>query len=236
MEDEVNQSIFENMNSIPVVIFLGAPGAGKGTQSSHLSRVKSIPKISTGDMLRSAVHEDSPLGKKVKEIMKDGGLVDDQTMLNLITERISRPDSQNGFILDGYPRNRKQASQLEEVLPKNRRLIVLNIQASEDEVVKRIAGRRSCPQCGHVYNVHLHPPKDDEKCDLDGTPLFRRSDDSEDVVRKRIATYKKETLPLLDHYKRLGVLKSINGIQPQDVVARKILAAVENSEGIKVKG
>jgi adenylate kinase len=216
------------MNSIPVVIFLGAPGAGKGTQASHLSRMKSIPKISTGDMLRSAVNEDSPLGKKVQAIMKDGGLVDDETMLNLIRERISRPDSQNGFILDGYPRNRKQASQLDQVLPGNGRLIVINIQASEEEVVKRIAGRRSCPRCGNVYNVHFHPPKDDEKCDLDGTPLFRRADDSEEVVRKRITTYKKETLPLIDHYKKLGVLKSINGIQPQDVVTQKIVKAVES--------
>lgn len=227
MGDEGNPQIFENMNSIPVIIFLGAPGAGKGTQASHLSRMKSIPKISTGDMLRSAVHEDSPLGRKVQEIMKDGGLVDDETMLTLISERISRPDSQQGFILDGYPRNRKQASQLEEALPPNKRLIVINIQVSEEEVVKRIAGRRSCPKCGHVYNVHLHPPKDDEKCDMDGAELFRRADDSEEVVRKRIATYKKETLPLIDYYKKQGVLKSIHGIQPQDIVTQQILEVVE---------
>lgn len=215
------------MNSIPVIIFLGAPGAGKGTQASHLSRMKSIPKISTGDMLRAAVHEDSPLGRKVQEIMKDGGLVDDQTMLNLITERISKPDSQSGFILDGYPRNQQQASQLEEVLPKNSRLIVINIQASEEEVVKRIAGRRTCLKCGHVYNVHFHPPQEDEKCDNDGSDLFRRADDSEAVVRRRIATYKKETLPLIDYYRKQGVLKPINGIQAQDVVTKKILEAVD---------
>ncbi len=197
------------MNSIPVIIFLGAPGAGKGTQAAHLSRMKSIPKISTGDMLRSAVHEDSPLGRKVQSIMKDGGLVDDETMLNLVKERISKPDIRNGFILDGYPRNLKQAAQLEEVLPPDRNLIVINIQASEDEVVKRIAGRRTCPKCGHVYNVHLHPPANDEKCDVDGSDLFRRPDDSEQVVRKRIATYKKDTLPLIDYYKKQGVLKAI---------------------------
>jgi adenylate kinase len=186
------------MNSIPVVIFLGAPGAGKGTQASYLSRVKGIPKISTGDMLRTAVHDDSPLGRKVKEIMRDGGLVDDGTMLILIQERISKPDSSEGFILDGYPRNRRQAEELEKILPKNSRVIPINIQASEEEVVKRIAGRRSCPN-GHIYNVHLHPPAEDEKCDIDGSPLFRRNDDSEKVVRRRIATYKKETLPLIDY-------------------------------------
>jgi adenylate kinase len=219
--------IFDSMNSIPVIIFLGAPGAGKGTQAAHLSRVKSIPKISTGDMLRAAVQEDSPLGHKVQAIMKDGGLVDDETMLNLINERIAKPDSKNGFILDGYPRNRKQAAQLEQVLPPDRRLIVINIQASEEEVVKRIAGRRTCPKCGHVYNIHLHPPANDEKCDVDGSELFRRADDSEQVVRKRIATYKKETLPLIHYYKKQGVLKAINGIQSQEAVTRKILEAVD---------
>jgi len=210
------------MNSIPVIIFLGAPGAGKGTQAAYLSKLKSIPKISTGDMLRSAVQEDSPLGRKVQEIMKGGGLVDDQTMLNLILERIKKPDCKGGFILDGYPRNLKQAAQLEEMLPKDMRLIVINIQVSEEEVVKRIAGRRSCPKCGSVYNIYFHPPKDDEKCDLDGTPLVRRADDSEDVVRKRISTYKKETLPLIDFYKKKGVLTAINGIHQENVVADKI--------------
>jgi len=213
------------MNSIPVVIFLGAPGAGKGTQASYLSRTKGIPKISTGDMLRTAVHDHSPLGQKVKAIMKEGGLVDDETMLTLIRERITRPDSSEGFILDGYPRNRHQAEELEKILPENSRLIPINIQASEEEVVKRIAGRRSCPN-GHVYNVHLHPPAEDEKCDVDGSPLFRRNDDSEDVVRKRIATYKKETLPLIDYYKKKGILKAINGMQAEHEVKRQILDAV----------
>lgn len=227
MVEGADPKIFDSMNSIPVIIFLGAPGAGKGTQAAHLSRVKSIPKISTGDMLRAAVQEDSPLGHKVQAIMKDGGLVDDDTMLNLINERIAKPDSKNGFILDGYPRNRKQAAQLEQVLPPDRRLIVINIQASEEEVVKRIAGRRTCPKCGHVYNIHLHPPANDEKCDVDGSELFRRADDSEQVVRKRIATYKKETLPLIHYYKKQGVLKAINGIQSQEAVTRKILEAVD---------
>jgi len=215
------------MNSIPVVIFLGAPGAGKGTQAAYLSRAKGIPKISSGDMLRAAVHEDSPLGRRVHEIMKNGGLVDDETMLSLIKDRISKPDSSDGFILDGFPRNRHQAEELETVLPLHGRVIAINIQASEEEVVKRIAGRRNCPKCGHVYNVYFHPPADDEKCDLDGTTLFRRNDDSDLVVRKRIMTYKKETLPLIDYYKKKGVLKAINGVQPQDDVTHEVLAAVQ---------
>ena len=214
------------MNLIPVIIFLGAPGAGKGTQAAYLSKLKGIPKISTGDMLRSAVQGDSPLGRKVQEIMKDGGLVDDETMLNLIQERIAKPDSKEGFILDGYPRNLKQAAQLEDVLPKEKRLIVINIQVSEEEVVKRIAGRRNCPECGNVYNIYFHPPKEDEKCDLDGTPLIRRADDQENVVRKRIKTYKKETLPLIDYYKKKGVLIPINGIREKGIVADKIIEAM----------
>jgi adenylate kinase len=215
------------MASIPVVIFLGAPGAGKGTQASYLSHSKGLPKISTGDMLRAAVEENSLLGRKVKEIMKDGGLVDDETMLNLIKDRISRPDARNGFILDGFPRNRHQAEQLKAVLPANSRVIVINIQASEEEVVKRIAGRRTCPKCGTTYNVHFHPPADNEKCNLDGTKLFRRNDDQEDVVRKRILTYKKETLPLIGYYRKRGALKVINGVQPEDQVTEAVLAAVE---------
>lgn len=213
------------MNSIPVVIFLGAPGAGKGTQAAYLSKHKGIPKISTGDMLRAAVQEDSPLGRKVQQIMKDGGLVDDETMLNLIKERISKPDSENGFILDGFPRTCPQAEGLEKILPPNSKVIAINIRASEDEVVKRIAGRRSCPKCGTVYNVYFHPPKVDDQCDLDGTPLFRRNDDSEEVVRRRLKTYKRETLPLIGFYKKRGGLKSINGIQSEDVV----MAAVEKA-------
>ncbi len=214
------------MNSIPVVIFLGAPGAGKGTQAAHLSRNRGIPKISTGDMLRAAVYEDSPLGHRVQAIMKEGGLVDDDTMLNLITERIAKPDCGEGFILDGYPRNKKQASQLEQALPQDSRLVVINIQVSEEEIVKRIAGRRICPQCQQVYNIHFRPPKEVEACDLDGMQLFRRADDSDEVVRKRIMTYKKETLPLIDHYKKKGVLKAINGIQTQGDVTGKILEAL----------
>ncbi len=214
------------MNSIPVIIFLGAPGAGKGTQAAYLSKLKGIPKISTGDMLRSAVQDDSPLGRKVQAIMKEGGLVDDETMLNLILERIAKQDCKEGFILDGYPRNRKQAAQLEEMLPKGMRKVVINIQVSEDEVVKRIAGRRTCPKCGNVYNIYFHPPKDNEKCDLDGSSLVLRADDSEQVVRRRINTYKKETLPLIDYYKKKGVLTAINGVHQEELVADKIEEAM----------
>jgi len=207
---------------IPVIIFLGPPGAGKGTQASRLSRSRSISKISTGDMLRSAVLQDTELGRKVKEIMNDGGLVDDETMLSLVRERISRPDCRNGFILDGYPRNLKQAGQLESVLDPDMHICAIEIAVSEEEVVKRVSGRRTCPQCDRIYNMYFCPPKNDEKCDMDGAALYRRNDDSEEVVRKRIATYQRETYPLMAHYKQLGVLRFVDGDQPEEDVAREI--------------
>lgn len=212
---------------IPVVIFLGAPGAGKGTQAAFLADAKSIPKISTGDMLRSAVCEDSELGRKVQRIMKEGRLVDDETMLSLVRVRIGQDDCKNGFILDGYPRNLAQAAALETVLTLEMALKVLNIQVSEDEIVKRIAGRRTCGKCGTIYNMYFHPPESNERCDLDGESLFQRSDDDESVVRKRLDTYKKETLPLITHYGNKKVLQVINGLQSEDAVRKAVLAAID---------
>ena len=206
----------------PVIILLGAPGAGKGTQAVRLSRALGIPKISTGDMLRSAVMQDSPLGQKVKAIMNNGRLVDDETMLSLVTERISKPDAKHGFILDGYPRNLKQAGQLESVLDPNMKPYVVEIGVDEDEIVKRIAGRRTCPLCERIYNNYFSAPKNDERCDYDGAALYRRNDDSEEVVRKRIETYKNETFPLMAHYQKLGMLCVIDGMQSEEEVAKQI--------------
>ncbi|HSP06742.1 MAG TPA: adenylate kinase [Acidobacteriota bacterium] len=207
---------------IPVIIFLGAPGVGKGTQASLLSQRKGIPKISTGDMLRHAVDDDSELGRKVKEIMNDGGLVDDQTMLSLVKERIRRSDCQNGFILDGYPRNLAQAAALNEALEPHMRVRVFELAVSDEDILKRIAGRRTCPRCERIYNVHYQPPQKDELCDFDGTALVLRNDDNERVVRKRLQTYKKETFPLIDHYRKLGLLNLVNGFQPKETLAGQI--------------
>ena len=212
--------------SIPVVIFLGAPGSGKGTQAAYLAHERAIPRVSTGDMLRQAVQEDSELGRKVQTIMEEGRLVDDETVLNLVRERISRPDCRNGFILDGYPRNLSQAFQLEQVLTPEMRLRALNIHVSDEEVVKRIGGRRTCPECERIYNVYFRPPNVDEKCDFDGATLSRRSDDDEVVIRKRLATYKKETMPLIKHYQEMSVLRVIQGMQSEDEVRKVVLEAV----------
>ncbi len=215
------------LKPIPVIIFLGPPGAGKGTQASMLSRSRNIPKISTGDMLRNAVLHDTELGRKVKEIMNNGGLVDDETMLSVIKERISRPDCRIGFILDGYPRNLKQAKQLGPVLDPDMHVCAIQIDASEEEVVKRVSGRRTCPQCERIYNMYFHSPQNNEKCDDDGAALYRRNDDSEDVIRKRLSTYKRETYPLIKHYKDLGVLRAVDGSQHEEDVAKEIEDSLE---------
>lgn len=209
--------------AIPVVVFLGAPGVGKGTQASLLSQRKSIPKISTGDMLRHAVQEENELGRKVKEIMNDGGMVDDETMLSLVKDRIRRPDCANGFILDGYPRNPAQAASLDQVLDPHMQMKVFEIAVSDEDILKRVAGRRTCPECERIYNIYTNPPQNNEKCDLDGNALFLRKDDREDVVRRRLKTYKKETYPLIARYKELDVLKVIDGFQPKEKVAEQIL-------------
>ncbi len=170
---------------------------------------------------------DTELGRKVKEIMNNGGLVDDETMLSLIKERISRPDCRIGFILDGYPRNLKQAKQLGPVLDPDMHVCAIQIDVSEEEVVKRVSGRRTCPQCERIYNMYFHSPQNNEKCDDDGAALYRRNDDSEEVVRKRLATYKRETYPLIKHYKELGVLRAVDGSQPEEDVAKEIEDSLE---------
>jgi len=214
------------VKNIPVVIFLGAPGVGKGTQALRLSHKLSIPKISTGDMLRQAQRDHSELGRKVQEIMKEGRLVDDDTMLDLVRDRIIRADCEHGFILDGYPRTIPQAAQLDKLLKECMQVRVFKIELPEDEIVKRVVGRRTCPTCQRTYNVFFDPPANDELCDDDGSPLFRRDDDTEETVRKRIATYNKETKPLIAHYKNRGLLQKINGRQSEDQVEMEVLRLV----------
>jgi adenylate kinase len=214
------------VKNVPVVIFLGAPGVGKGTQALRLSQKLSIPKISTGDMLRQAQREHTELGRKVQGIMKEGRLVDDETMLDLVKDRIIRADCEHGFILDGYPRTIPQAAQLDKLLKECMQVRVFKIELPEDEIVKRVVGRRTCPTCQRTYNVFSDPPANDELCDVDNSPLFRRDDDTEETVRKRIATYNKETKPLIAHYKNRGLLQKINGRQSEEEVELEILRLV----------
>ncbi len=183
-------------------MLFGPPGSGKGTQAVLLSDCLRLPHISTGDILRAHVAAGDELGREVQAIMKSGKLVPDELVNRLVEDRIQQPDCKEGLILDGYPRTIPQAKTLSGWLKKlGMDQVVVDLSVDPDLIAKRITARRSCPVCGAVYNMISNPPKRDEVCDRDGTPLVRREDDTEPVIRKRFEAYEKETLPLLDHFR-----------------------------------
>jgi adenylate kinase len=211
------------------ILLLGAPGVGKGTQAKELVAQWSIPQISTGDLLRYHRDHGTPLGLKAKEIMAQGHLVPDDLVNQMVAERLQGPDTKSGYILDGYPRTLVQADWLDKQLgadPKALPVIAVSIQVGYTELLRRITGRRTCPVCGTIYNIYLQPPRVDEKCDLDGASLVRRSDDTEEVFRERMRTYESQTAPVVEHYRALGRFEEVNGDQPVDKVAAEVMAAV----------
>jgi adenylate kinase len=211
------------------ILLLGAPGVGKGTQAKELVAKWSIPQISTGDLLRYHRDHGTPLGLKAKEIMAQGRLVPDDLVNQMVAERLEQPDTKSGYILDGYPRTLVQADWLDHHLavhPAALPVIAVSIQVGYNELLRRITGRRTCPVCGTIYNIYLHPPKVDEKCDLDGAALVRRSDDNEKVFEERMRTYESQTAPVVEHYRALGRFEEVNGDQPVDKVAAEVMAAV----------
>ena len=182
------------------IILLGAPGAGKGTQAQFIKSHFDIPQISTGDMLRAAVKAGTPLGLQAKEAMDAGELVADDVIIGLVKERISQPDCQNGFLFDGFPRTLAQANAIDdEGIPID---YVIELDVDDDELVKRLSGRRSHPGSGRVYHVIYNPPKEEGKDDITGEPLIQRGDDKEETVRNRLSVYKTQTAPLIDFYQR----------------------------------
>ncbi len=183
-------------------ILLGAPGSGKGTQAVLLAEKLGIPHISTGDILREHVAAGDELGQRVQAIMNAGQLVPDELVNQIIEERLSRPDCARGCILDGYPRTLTQARLLQDLLARRGlRPVVVNLAVDYNVIVARITARRQCPVCGASYNLISNPPRQDEICDRDGTPLARRDDDTEEVVRRRLEAYERQTLPLLEYYR-----------------------------------
>jgi adenylate kinase len=211
-----------------IIVIIGAPGAGKGTQARLLSEKYNYSQISTGDILRDMARADTELGRTVRETMAAGRLVSDGILADVIRARTSRPDCHNGYILDGYPRTLSQAHQLEELASKQGKQVRLaRIVVSEDVLSKRLTGRRACPVCGEIYNIYFRPPKVDGVCDLDGAPLMQRSDDHPDAVGRRLEEYKRETAPMIDYYLRSGRLIEINGELPVNEVFDKLLAAVD---------
>src|SRR5690606_12078078 len=194
------------------IVLLGAPGSGKGTQAQRLQAKYGIPQVSSGDLLRDAVARGTELGLKAKALMEAGQLVSDDIVLVLIRQRLSRPDAARGFILDGFPRTIGQANALNELLASLGQPLeaVLLLDVRRETLIQRLAGRRVCPTCGTVYNVHSLPA-DGNTCAKDGTQLQQRPDDKEDVVVKRLEVYEQQTQPLVEHYSKLGLLRVVAG-------------------------
>jgi adenylate kinase len=210
------------------LILLGPPGAGKGTQAERLREDFDVAYIATGDILRKAVAEETELGKKAKEYMNNGDLVPDEIIIGVILEEVESEAAQDGFLLDGFPRTVDQAEALDEALARlDRRLTaVLLIDAPDDEVVRRLSGRRMCAKSGHVYNVHTDPPKHDEVCDQDGSRLVQRDDDREETVRKRLDVYQRQTAPLIRFYEDRDLLKRFDGTRSPTEVHDHIRATI----------
>jgi adenylate kinase len=211
------------------LVFLGAPGAGKGTQAKKLVEKYGIPQISTGDLLRAAVAQGTALGKEAKSYMDRGELVPDQVVLGMVKERISQDDCKKGFILDGFPRNVAQAEALDKMLAEmNIPLdLALNIDVPFEDLMKRLTGRRTCKSCGQMYNIYYSPPKVEGKCDKCGGDLFQRDDDKEETIKKRLDVYKAQTEPLIDYYSKKGILKSVSGTGSIDEIFNSICAILD---------
>jgi adenylate kinase len=222
------------------IVLLGAPGSGKGTQAQRLQSKYGVPQVSSGDLLREAVARGTELGLKAKAVMDAGQLVSDDIVLGLIRDRLSRPDAAKGFILDGFPRNTVQANSLNALLDELDQPLdaVLLLDVGRDTLMKRLAGRRSCPKCGSVYNVHSLPAGT-TTCAKDGTALVQRADDKEEVIGKRLEVYEQQTRPLVEHYSKLGLLRAIAGEgELGDVFERMEAAALAkpvSSAKVKVK-
>ncbi|TCT21097.1 adenylate kinase [Melghiribacillus thermohalophilus] len=206
------------------LILMGLPGAGKGTQADKIVEKYNIPHISTGDMFRSAIKEGTELGKKAKSFMDKGELVPDEVTIGIVKERLSKPDCENGFLLDGFPRTIAQAEALDSLLHELGTKIdyVLHIDVPEEKLVDRLTGRRICPTCGATYHVEFNPPKVDGKCDHDGSDLIQRDDDKPETVKNRLEVNIKQTEPLLDFYRQKGDLIAVNGDQDIDKVFNDI--------------
>jgi len=207
------------------LILLGPPGAGKGTQAQMIVERYRIPQISTGDILRSAVKENTALGLQAKAFMDQGQLVPDEVVIGIIDNRLRAPDCNPGFILDGFPRTIAQAEALQAILTKIGKSIhhVINIEVDPDELVRRLTGRRTCKNCGAMFHILFHPPKQDGVCDRCGGTLYQRADDKEETIRTRLKEYQKQTAPLIEYYQRKNMLRSIPGMGGQDQIFESIV-------------
>jgi adenylate kinase len=219
------------MGALMNLIFLGPPGAGKGTQAKLLSEKLNIPQISTGEILRAAVRYHTPMGIKAKEYMDKGLLVPDEVVVGIVEERLSKQDCSKGFILDGFPRTIAQADALKRTLSMVGKEIdhVLSISVNSAELLNRITGRRSCIKCGKGYHIAFDPPKQNDVCDVCGGDLYQREDDKEETMTKRLEVYDKQTEPLIKYYASESILKTVDGSGSIEDIQNKILNIVEGT-------
>jgi adenylate kinase len=210
------------------VIFLGPPGAGKGTQAAKLAAHLGVPRISTGDMLREAIANGTPLGRQVEPLMERGKLVPDDVLIALVGERVREDDCAHGFILDGFPRTVAQAESLASMgLGEVSAWSVFQIEVPREELLRRLSGRRWCPRCQATYHVTSRPPRQEGVCDLDGTSLIQREDDKETVVARRLSDYDQQTAPLVTYYRERANVRRVDGNRSMDAVLEDLKTAVE---------
>lgn len=210
------------------LVLLGAPGAGKGTQAKILIEKYNIPQISTGDLLRAAVAAGSALGKEAKSFMDKGELVPDSVVLGMVQERLKQDDCKKGYILDGFPRNTKQAEELDKMLDALSMSLTaaLSVDVPLEDLMKRLTGRRTCKACGQMFNVFFNAPKKEGVCDKCGGALFQRDDDKEETIKKRLDVYTAQTAPLMDYYGNKGIVKSVSGTGSIDDIFKKVCEAL----------
>jgi adenylate kinase len=214
-----------------IIVLMGAPGAGKGTQARLLQECHGLPQISTGDMFRALKNADTPLAREVQEIMSAGALVPDDLTIRIVQDRTNQDDCKNGYVLDGFPRTTAQAEKLEDLAKEQgHELQAISVDVPFDILEKRITGRRSCPVCGEIYNIHFKPPKQEGVCDLHtDAELQQRKDDNSETVKSRLATYEENTQPLLDYYKSSSRLQSVDGTRELEEIYADIEKLISNN-------
>ncbi|EGQ2805155.1 adenylate kinase [Staphylococcus pseudintermedius] len=212
------------------IILMGLPGAGKGTQASEIIKKYPIPHISTGDMFRKAIKDETELGKEAKSYMDRGELVPDEVTVGIVKERISEDDAKKGFLLDGFPRTIEQAEALNSILEELGRTIdaVVNIEVPKEELMNRLTGRRICETCGTTYHLVFNPPKVEGICDIDGGKLYQREDDNPETVANRLEVNVKQSKPILEFYNQKGLLKNIDGSKHIDEVTSDVIEILES--------
>jgi adenylate kinase len=215
-----------------IIVLMGAPGAGKGTQARLLQERRGLPQISTGDMFRAMKKAQTPLAEQLRAMLASGALVPDDLTIRIVEERTSQPDCRDGYVLDGFPRTTAQAEMLERLAgEQGKTLLAVLVDVPFEILEKRVTGRRSCPVCGEIYNVYFKPPKSDEVCDFHpDVKLSHRADDNAETIKARLSTYERETRPLLDYYERTNRLRRVDGTRDTEAIYADIEKAVMSDE------